>query len=523
MSSVAIPLPVRSRLGPGSRVLLVLVASVVTIGVFVWLHKGVPLPYATFRGACERLRASGLPITERDWFCHPIPWTARTGFVAASLLAAAAFALPCAILAATGRRLSALAPLLALPLVTHPAMLYANDLLWWQGTWPASRVAGILVSVALILVPAGLVIAVRRPRIPSRVRIPVVAAAAAGITCGLAILPIRYPTDAMFERHFAMIGGSFDSRSFLWPAVAMALFAAVLGPDRRWWPWTLAPAALLLSFAPAAALLVGPEGILDWSLFGAVVPLFLVGLVWSAWRPLAFTIARRLDRARPAVVGEGVVDGSAVAPRDPARHRPAIVGGFAAAVLCLSLVVFVADPLPAQIGTALPTYLGVRGSVGDLRMKMNLRTAMEAMDRYRSETGSYEGFDEAAGVELEPTLAWTTRSTMTPLRVWIVDAGTDVARVAGVSDSGNAFCLQRTSDGLTYGTARGEFGGSEQEAALRAAISACDRAPWTDAALQAPPWRTMCTGLDRAGGYLICRMVQALNATTLRHAKPAEA
>jgi hypothetical protein len=68
MSSVAVPLPLRPRLGRGSLILLVVVATGVAIGVFVWLHKDVPLPYANFRGACERLRASGLPITDRDWF-----------------------------------------------------------------------------------------------------------------------------------------------------------------------------------------------------------------------------------------------------------------------------------------------------------------------------------------------------------------------------------------------------------------------------------------------------------------------
>ena len=97
-------------------------ASAVAIGVFVLLHKDVPLPYATFRGACQRLRASGLPITDKDWFCHAIPWTKHAGFLVASLLAAAAFALPCAILAATGRRLAALAPLIVLPLVTLPTL-----------------------------------------------------------------------------------------------------------------------------------------------------------------------------------------------------------------------------------------------------------------------------------------------------------------------------------------------------------------------------------------------------------------
>ena len=92
------------------------------------------------------------------------------------------------------------------------------------------------------------------------------------------------------------------SASLLWPAVGMALFGALLGTDRRWWPWALAPVAVLLSFAPATAALVGPEGLQDWSLFGAVLPLFLVGLVASAWHLLAARATHEIIRAMTAML-----------------------------------------------------------------------------------------------------------------------------------------------------------------------------------------------------------------------------
>lgn len=523
MSSVAVALPHRPRLGRGSLILLVVVASAVTIGVFVWLHKDVPLPYATFRGACERLRASGLPITERDWFCHPIPWTARAGFVMASLLAAAAFALPSAILVASGRRLAALAPLLVLPLVTHPALLYGYGLRWWEGTWPDGQIANVLVTLLLILVPAALVVVVRRPPVGPRVRISLIAGAAAAVACVLAVIPIRYLTDVMFGRHFATIGGTYDSRSLLWPAVAMALFAAILGADRRWWPWALAPVALLLSFAPAAALLVGPEGILDWSLFGAVVPLFLVGLICSVWRPLASAITDRLGRHVSSAPEESVMVAPTSMASDLVRPRPAtVLNTLAAAVLCLSLVVFVADPLPAQLGTALPTYLGQRALVDDVRVRMNLGMAMDAMDRYRAEAGGYRGFDAEAATVIEPRLAWTDRpgGAATPLWMWVVTARRDEARVAGLSMSGNAFCLQRTPEGLTTGMASGGLGAVTAIRALQLAVSACGERSWTSSAIQVPQVETMCNGLDRSGGYLICRMVQVLSVDILRQTKP---
>jgi hypothetical protein len=191
-------------------------------------------------------------------------------------------------------------------------------------------------------------------------------------------------------------------------------------------------------------------------------------------------------------------------------------------LLAWSMIAFVGDPLPAQIATPLPTYLGMRSTVGDVRLKMNLELAIEAMDRYQVETGSYRGFDAEAGAALEPRLAWTDRRAIAapPLWMWIVDSKDDIARVAGVSNSGHAFCLQRTETGLTLGSAMGTYGYMEGEQAVGAAIAACGQTAWSPARIQAPPWRTMCNGLDPQGGYLICRMVQTLNASTLRQTKP---
>ena len=86
----------------------------------------------------------------------------------ASLLAAAAFALPCAILAATGRRLAALAPLLVVPFVTYPTLIYSYDIPWWQGTWPGGGVTNGAMTGLLVLVPAAILAATRRAPVARR-------------------------------------------------------------------------------------------------------------------------------------------------------------------------------------------------------------------------------------------------------------------------------------------------------------------------------------------------------------------
>jgi len=299
MSSIAVPALRRPAVGPRMGIVLLFVASAVSAGLFVALHAGRTPPYPTFQGACERLRTSGLTITAQDWFCQPAPWTARAGFLAASLLAATGFALPCAILAAAGRRCWAFVPVIGLAFTAYPELLYANEPPWWQGTWPVGTLVGAMVTMLLVALPAAVIVFLRRPPVAPRPRVSLVAAAAATIVCGLGLLPLRSVTDEMFQRHYEAIGGTVGSVSLLWPTIAMSVFAAILGPERRWWPWSLAPTAFLLSLGASLALIVGPEGLRDWSMFGAVLPLFCVGLLWSAWRPLAVRLTGMMGREAP--------------------------------------------------------------------------------------------------------------------------------------------------------------------------------------------------------------------------------
>ncbi len=44
-------------------------------GAYVAVRWGATTPFPTFVGACQRLKASGLQMSSKDWFCNPIPWT----------------------------------------------------------------------------------------------------------------------------------------------------------------------------------------------------------------------------------------------------------------------------------------------------------------------------------------------------------------------------------------------------------------------------------------------------------------
>jgi len=280
---------------------------------------------------------------------------------------------------------------------------------------------------------------------------------------------------------------------------------------------------VLLSFGPSAALVWSPEHLTDWSFFGGVAPLVALGLVWSVWRLLVVRLSSRVHRD-PTGAADGSPEGSTVTAPRTGRLRFEL-NAAAAALLLISIVMFKADPLPVQEGTSLPTYLGERIQAQDVRTKLDLRQAMAASDAYAVRNGSYRGFDAAAGLRMDPTLAWSdghvasTRSGTVPaLTMSIERASGDTARIAARSDGGAVFCMQRTGDGsLRYGRAAGEGDPSLFERA----IARCGSTPWSASAVRMPDTARMCDGVDRSGGYLICRMVQVLITDTMRRTKPA--
>ncbi len=503
--------------------LVFLVSAVLSVLALV----GTPLPFPAFQGACERLRGSGLPILPTDWFCRPAPWTTHASFVAASLMVGVALVLPCAILAATGRRATALLPLLVAPAARSSG---AFSIHWWgtaSGPVPAAAMNFALLAAPVIAI--SVVARGRRARAEQPGRL---AAAASAVICLAATTGVLFFAHSVIARHFAPNGGGIGL-SIIPAATAMAAFGVLLSPNRRWWPWSLAPVAVLLSMGPSDALIVGPEHLLDWSQFGVAVPLALIGLVCSAWRPLVMRLTSKGDRAEAPETAAAKTPGRGVEePVRPRRVRPVVVlNAVGAGMLMVSLVMFRADPLPIQIGVVLPTYLGERVTEQDVRTKMDLRQAMTAMDAYRSQHGTYRGFDAATGSAADSTLAWhdwpltaDASGSVPVLTMSIVSASGRRARIAALSASGTAFCLERTGTGrLTLGSSIGSegFGAGDATKALRQAAAHCDSTPWTPAAIRPFPVASLCDGMAPYGSYLICRMVQALSVRIMRQTKPS--
>jgi hypothetical protein len=522
VSSVALPARRRFELGRRSRVWLVVLACAGSAAVFVLLRLRADYPFPTFEGACERLRASGLPLTSRDWFCRPIPWTLRASFAAGSALVGAGFAAAAAILAAAGRRWSALLPLAPALAATHAGVLYADATHWWaDAAWPPGAVAGGALTVSLLALPAVAVALLLRPPRAARRGIQPTAAGLAAIALAAPVVPLGWAVARLYERHYAIVGLRWPELGGLaWEAVAVALFAAALGTDRRWWPWALVPVALLVSMAPSTAMVVAPDRLIDWSPFGSVLPLVLVALLASAWVPLAERIARRSAVPDDEDFVE-VASAGSPGPAPPIRPRrgqlrPATVANaVAVGLIAVSVIAFAGDPLPAQIATALPTYVGVRTAADDVRARMNLDLATRAIDSYRIERGSFAGFDAAAAAAREPELRWLDgRNADAPeLAIQVVASGPNAVRVATISASGSVYCLRRSTDGTTYGSAT-RRAGRPTGALLRAALASCGSTPWTAAVLRPPPVASMCDEVDDSS-YLICRMVQVLESETL--------
>ena len=494
--------------------------SVLSAAGFVWMRAATPLPYPQFQGLCERLLSGGLSLKPGDTFCDPAPWTSHAAIVAAMLLVAAGFVLACGILAATGRRGTALLPFLAAPTVSFSGILLSDH--WWDAhVWPHGTVATGVTTLALMSTPVvAVAVSVRAPR-AVRAQPSLVAGVISGLAVAGAVVAIAYLARAMLAHHFGALVTGFSIGSVVPGAIAMAIFGSLLGPDRRWWPWSLVPTALLLSMAPSVALLVGRERLVDWSPFGIVLPLFLIGLVSSMWRPAALRLTRVIGGDREGSPTElPAID---VNPIPQRRVRPAVVrNAIGVGLLAVSLVIFRGDPLPAQLSASIPTYLGARTVVEDLRTKLDLRRAMRVMDAYRAAHGTYRGFDVSKGVAADPSIHWIHGSprpggTGNPIpEVAIVSATDTEARLAAVSGSTNGYCLQRSGGELSYGRAS-RFGGSDPGTDVIAqAIAGCGSTPWSAAAVRRFPVATMCDGLELSGGYLLCRASQALMTTAMQ-------
>jgi hypothetical protein len=501
---------------PRAWIFFVLVCIAAAIAYF--LVQGGPSGYTAYPGACERLRAAGLTLGPKDWFCRSqASW--RISYSASALVLGFAYVLPCTILARTGRRLTSFLPLLVGLLTGGSGQALGLSLIPDGAIWvKGMSVVALTAPVAAMMVISG----PRRPDVARQDRQVVVISA---LVCGLATWGMVAADEWAYAKHLGLTGGPTWE---LWSAaLCIGSFGLLLGQERRWWPWSLAPVTLLLSAGPSAAVLLNPERQLTWLLFGSAVPLAAIGLIWCALTPLVNWMTLRVARAEgrePRPVTE-----SPHAVRIPGRSRPrlmVVLNALAAGALAVSVIVFMGDPLPAAQSTTLPTFLGLRTQAADARVKLDLRMAISALDEYAARHGSYSGFTAAAGASIEPKLAWLDgadaagASGSPPSQTMMIafrSAG--MVKIAALSE-GRAFCMERTLSRISYGTSQPAgwiHPGAHQ---VQEAISVCRSTLWTDSAVHIPDTSLMCDGFDPYGGYVTCRMVQANLATTLRQTKP---
>src|SRR5207302_7122444 len=133
-------------------------------------------------------------------------------------------------------------------------------------------------------------------------------------------------------------------------------------------------------------------------------------------------------------------------------------------------------PAPIQLAIPIPTFLGERFYVQDLRAKLNLQEGLDAVAAYRAGHGSPEGFDAAIGEQAVPALAWTDGVPAESLRVGVVTGPTPGVQLVSLSDSGRAFCVRPDLEGLgavTYGTGGEVEGNGTPKAAVAQAMTSC--------------------------------------------------
>jgi hypothetical protein len=301
--------------------------------------------------------------------------------------------------------------------------------------------------------------------------------------------------------HRVTHAGVYLEGGWLFQGLLMVAFGLLLplGPRRSL--WAIPPVAVLASLGPATAFDGAIFDLTVFAWFRSALPLALIG--FAAAGAVSLVARRRgpLLVRRPA----------------PSRLRPVTVTyGLGGAALALSVVMAAFDPLPIEIATPLPTYLGARDRVFDLRARMTLDEGLDAALTFRDDRGTFDGFDARAAGILGPALLWDDglppeEATFGPeLVVRVLDADRDRVRLLVVGQ-GTSYCLSASSAGdATYGI------GTEGRVIARArdAVDACADEPWTDDLLRPFPVEELCEDAEDPE-IMICRAVQRLLRRTL--------
>jgi hypothetical protein len=438
-----------------------------------------------------------------DWPCAITETRTVAAQVGSSLFTWVAVALSGALLAASGRRYTWAIPTAFAAVATVIDVSDNSERLFGvtslpigsghpSGFWFEHPVASVAGDLLLVSIPAAAVAFVLRPSrrlpapAPKRHASWVATCSVVGAIAGMQMLWSHLQIPHLVQPSF---GHSLVATGLI------ALTAAMLGTDRRFWPWALVPAAILLSLGPTMAVAGIPARFVTLTWFAAVAPLGFGGMIGSLWRP----IAMRLSGERTPTV------------RTPVRRplRPVVVlHALAIGMLAASLIAVRNDPLPYQLAMGLPTYLGVRDAAFDTRTEMNLLLAIEALERHEAEHGSFAGFDVADGERLAPEMDWTDRGRVAwPLRISLADVSRTQATVVVRSATGSVFCARTDGASATYGSAAPRGHGFRDPTVVSRAVAACDERTLTSDVVATVDLDAMCAVADEYS-LMPCRAVQ---------------
>jgi hypothetical protein len=452
-----------------------------------------------------------------DWLCAITQDRTIASQVGSSLFTWLALAFPGAVLAASGRRYTWAIPvgLAAATTVLSQALgnggaaegLFGVSISPFvgaghpSGVWFSHPLLASVADLTLVSIPAVAIAFVFRPPRRPRASTPKRHAAwvaTFAITGSIVAMQMVWPRSPISDLVQANFEHSLVAIAFI------ALAGAMVGTDRRFWPWWLAPAAVLLSLGPTAAAVGIPSRFVASSWFAGVAPLAVAGLLGSLWRPVAMRLS-----------GASAVGAPPSVERADRSVRPNVVlNAVAVALLLLSAIAVRTDPLPIQISTSLPTYLGVREAAEDTRAEMNLLVAIDALDTYRGDHGSFAGFEPATGERLAPSVDWSNSVGGWPLDVAVVDVSAVDARVVVGSTTGAVYCARTDGRVATYGSATSERGKVLDAAVVRRAVAACDSTPLTEDAARTLDMGQECAVADEQA-LVVCRSVQRLVERTL--------
>lgn len=239
--------------------------------------------------------------------------------------------------------------------------------------------------------------------------------------------------------------------------------------------------------------------------FITVLPFFAVGLVSSFWGSLGVWLGQRFSRTSS--------DGAAPISSRPAprrRLRPVVVlNAVAIGLVAVSLIAGLNDPASIRVATPLATYIGARDLANDVRAKMNLALAVGTLDQYKSKHETYRGFDAKTAEDVQPALTWQDGlSDPTATAILVVDVLPTGARLATLSASGRAYCIEKLAGGqVQFGSSGSAGSDPNPQGNVESAMAHCGSMPWTSSSPGRAPTLEC---LPEYGDYIICRMVEVL-------------